>query len=567
MSMSLSQYPRPAFDTGRGFHGATGFQCGPGDPKAYGRYLRQDLGVTWFKALVAGNNQVNLANAFAQQGIQVIVRFYSSQPHPHFVVSPAEVRAYVDAGVHYFEWGNEPNLVLEWSRPSWDAGGRVDKVCEQFLRNADAIRKVGGIPLFPALSPGGDYPHHDWYRAAFDWLSLHDHLPDLADAALAIHNRPFNNPLSHSDATGRSFLDYEWIDDLVRSYVGRSLPLLGTSCGYEPGSYENPAFPPIDLQRHAAYNLELLHGFGPHGSRRWRDALFCQCLWLVDAFGHRESQEAAWHNNPRWAAGGNLPAVAALRDDWQARPFQRKWAWESGEPDYPQATWRGSPNSDPRPAGARPELVVLYPTGAGFYETMRNLQNPASETSYHYVVSRSGAVYQLVPEASRAWHAGDSSWENHGNVDDQALAVGLVNRNDGADAYPSAQIDEAAVLVRHLLARHGIALPDVVSGAIIRGGDGEPGLDLQAFREHVEGIGEPWPPDEVVRRAAWAACGLAYSPAAVLPHYAREHELGNPETPEFDLEYNGRLYRAQGFDKGIAFAGAGEWAEIQVAPW
>ena len=565
MPMPFSEYPRPPADTGWGLYDSAGSQSKPDDLSAYARYLRQELGISWFRALVAGTNRIDLARAFSQQGLEVIVRFYCFQPHPYFVVSPAEVGAYADAGVHYFEWGNEPNLALEWNQAAWNRGARVDQVCEQWLRNAEAIRKGGGIPLLPAVSPGGDYPHRDWYRRTFEWLRLHGHLADLDGAALAIHNRPFNNPLTHRDATGCFFLEYEWIDDLVRRYVGRSLPLLGTEAGYELGSYENPIFPPIDRQRHAAFNVELLRGFGPHGSRRWRDALFCQCLWLVEPFGYHESAGATGCSSPR-RGQGYLPTVTALQAEWQAHPFCREWLGEHNQPDYPPATWRGSPNSDLRPAGVKPTLVVLYSTGGNFYQTMQHLQNPASGVSYHYVVSRSGAVYQLVPEANRAWHAGDAHWRPHGRVDDCSLAVGLVNRNDGTDHYPAAQLEAASALVRYLLGKHGIALPDVVTADIIQSG-GVAGFDLPAFRERVGAVVGLWPPDEVVRQAAWAACSLPYSPEALLPRQAREHELGNPETPEFEFEFEGRLYRAQGFSGGIAFAESGRWAELQVASW
>lgn len=162
--MNLRDYPRPPADTGWGFHDSAGYDCKPANPADYARRLRQEFGITWFKALVAGTNKVDLVEAFTRQGIEVVVRLYSYRPHPHYVVSPTVVRAYVDAGAHYFEWGNEPNLHDEWDLASWDEGARVDKVCNQFLRNADAIRQGGGIPLMAALTPGGHYPHRDWYR-------------------------------------------------------------------------------------------------------------------------------------------------------------------------------------------------------------------------------------------------------------------------------------------------------------------------------------------------------------------------------------------------------------------
>jgi N-acetylmuramoyl-L-alanine amidase len=565
MAMSLSDYPRPPADTGWGMHDSAGTEARPADAASYARHLRQDLGITWFKALVSGTNKVDLVEAFTRQGIEVVVRLYAYRPHPHYVVSPADVRAYVQAGAHYFEWGNEPNLHDEWDMPSWHEGARVDKVCQQWLRNADAIRQGGGIPLMVALTPGGHYPHRDWYRTTFEWLRLHGHLGSLDGAALAIHNRPLNRPLGHLDPLGASFLEYEWISDLVRAYVGRSLPLLGTEAGYEPGWDHDPTFPPIDLTRHAEYNVELLRCFGPYGSRRWRDELFCQCMWLVESFGHHDFSEAAWHRNQKWTGGADLPALGLLRSEWRARPFQRQLVEEKREPDYPEATWRGSPNSDARPAGALPAIVVLYSTGADFDATMKRLRDPAAQVSYHYVVSRSGAVYQLVPEAERAWHAGNSHWQGR-RVNDYGLAVGLIHRDGESEPFPAAQLKAAAALVGYLMAKYEIDLADVVSTELVQGRPAG-AFDLEAFRARL-GQAEPaWPDDEEVRAAAWASLNIPYSAEAVFPRYAREHNLGNPETPEFEFLFDGRLYRGQGYSEGIVYAEVGQWGEPRILKW
>lgn len=568
MPSSLMTYPRPPRDTGWGFHDSAGTEARPQDQAGFARRLRQELGITWFKALVAGTNKADLVERLTREGIEVIVRLYTRRPHPHHVVSPADVRAYVNAGAHYIEWGNEPNLREEWDEASWDEGAQVDKVCEQFLRNADAIRQGGGIPLLPAPTPGGHYPHRAWFRTTFEWLRLHNHLRDLEGAALAIHNRPVNHPLSYIDDTGVFFLDYEWIDDLVCQYVGHSLPLLGTEGGYEPGWDQDANYPRIDLARHAEYNVEILRCFGPHGSRRWRDALFCVCMWIVDHFGHPDFAFAAWFNNPD-LGGANLPAVDKLREEWRVRPFVREFSWGVVQPDYPAATWRDSPNANPRPAGVRPSLVVLHATGEDFNPSMSRLRDPQSRTSLHYLVSRSGQVYQLVQEGNRAWHAGDAIWNGRPQVDDFSLAVGLVNRNDGSEGFPAAQLEAAATLVRHLVEKHALTADQVITSSMLRGqaAPDPVSLDLAAFRARLGQVAPLWPPDDLVRQAAWQAANIAYNPEAAFPRYAREHDLGNPETPEFDFEFGGRFFRGQGFSGGIVFAEVGKWHDIQLKPW
>ena len=58
-----------------------------------------------------------------------------------------------------------------------------------------------------------------------------------------------------------------------------------------------------------------------------------------------------------------------------------------------------------------------------------------SQVSYHYLIGRDGAVYRLVPEDRRAWHAGASVWEGRANCNDYSIGIGL--SNDGRGSYTS----------------------------------------------------------------------------------------------------------------------------------
>ena len=100
------------------------------------------------------------------------------------------------------------------------------------------------------------------------------------------------------------------------------------------------------------------------------------------------------------------------------------------------------------------------------------------------------------------------------------------------------------------------------------GGAGDPrNLDLEAF------LGRVWPqlqpelPEDAIRNAAWNAKGIPYNPDAAFPRYAREHGLGNPETPEFDIVVNGVTYRGQGFRDAIVYAPLGDWGNIEEMDW
>jgi N-acetylmuramoyl-L-alanine amidase len=115
-----------------------------------------------------------------------------------------------------------------------------------------------------------------------------------------------------------------------------------------------------------------------------------------------------------------------------------------------------SPNYNARPPGMGPQLVVIHGTaGATDAADLAWLCGHRSRVSYHYLVGRDGAVYQLVPESKRAWHAGVSRWFGRDNVNDFSIGVALSNAGPPAP-YPQVQLDAAAELVADILRRRGL---------------------------------------------------------------------------------------------------------------
>jgi len=77
----------------------------------------------------------------------------------------------------------------------------------------------------------------------------------------------------------------------------------------------------------------------------------------------------------------------------------------------------------------------------------------------------------------------------------------------------------------------------------------------------------PLPLDETLRNAAWNRRGLAYNPDAAFPQYARQHNLGSPLTGEFDVHWQGKTYRVQGFTGAIVYTEVGDWGNIKKQSW
>ena len=79
--------------------------------------------------------------------------------------------------------------------------------------------------------------------------------------------------------------------------------------------------------------------------------------------------------------------------------------------------------------------------------------------SAHYVVDEDGAVYQLVDEAHRAWHAGVSHWAGEDAVNNCSIGVEIVNPGHewGYRRFPQAQMDAICILSMDIVKRHQIA--------------------------------------------------------------------------------------------------------------
>lgn len=119
----------------------------------------------------------------------------------------------------------------------------------------------------------------------------------------------------------------------------------------------------------------------------------------------------------------------------------------------PIDTTHRSPNHEPR---TRPiALVVLHATAGSLAGSLAWLCTPASKVSTHYLIAKSGHVYQLVDDDAVAWHAGRAEWHGETAINDISLGVELENANDGRDPYPAAQVAALTTLVRALFARYG----------------------------------------------------------------------------------------------------------------
>lgn len=120
---------------------------------------------------------------------------------------------------------------------------------------------------------------------------------------------------------------------------------------------------------------------------------------------------------------------------------------------------RPSPNFNERPAGVSPSLVVLHYTGMPTAEdALARLCDADAKVSAHYVIEENGAVWNLVPEDKRAWHAGVSYWQGYEGVNDISIGIEIVNPGHewGYRPFPEEQIAALTVLLADIHNRYSL---------------------------------------------------------------------------------------------------------------
>ena len=134
--------------------------------------------------------------------------------------------------------------------------------------------------------------------------------------------------------------------------------------------------------------------------------------------------------------------------------------------------WLPSPNHDDR----RANFVILHHTsGDSARHSLRTLTDAAREVSAHYLVGRDGSIWQLVDERLRAWHAGESYWGGHTDLNSASLGIEL--DNNGEEPFADVQIVALLALLRDITTRHRIPANNILGH-----GDVAPGRKVDPSR-------------------------------------------------------------------------------------
>jgi N-acetylmuramoyl-L-alanine amidase len=240
-----------------------------------------------------------------------------------------------------------------------------------------------------------------------------------------------------------------------------------------------------------------------------------------------------------------------------------------------------SPNHAPR--GNHPiSMIVLHATAGSARSALAWLTNPSARVSAHYLIDKSGRVFQLVADERAAWHAGRASWRGQTAINELSIGIELENANNGRDPYPQEQMEALVELTREKVQRYRIAPENVVRHvdvAVPRGRKSDPaGFDWRGFRERLfaqlpppaaERPPRPAPPSDTrtalaqaLLREAYRQSGAVEWPDWSMARTARVESIGLPLGPSFDLSVGRRNYIAQSFGRDTLASPIGDWRTV-----
>lgn len=159
-------------------------------------------------------------------------------------------------------------------------------------------------------------------------------------------------------------------------------------------------------------------------------------------------------------------------------------------PDHQGAKVRPSPNFGPRREGKTPDAIILHYTAmASGMAAEERLCNAVAEVSSHYIVHQDGRIVQMVPEAARAWHAGQGFWAGEEDMNSRSIGIEIDNpghpegdRFSTPAPFAPMQIEALIALCRSILSRWPIPADRVLGHS-----------DIAVGRKIDPGEAFPWP--------------------------------------------------------------------------
>jgi hypothetical protein len=282
-------FPVPPGDNGWGMHWIPTVSQDQGVVDRFVGEMVQ-MHIKWVVFLNEGANIGDndyLVDRLVASGIMPVMRLYRNGVLPYDGDVAAMVRHYRAKGVYYYQLYNEPNVNDE----NHQSFANPNQYAIAWASTARVIVANGGLPGIGAFSPGGAYNHYEFLDRTLRAIEFNGDAALLNHAWLSVHNYHGTRPYDDPDG----FLLFRKYDEIVRSHLGRSLPMIGT----EGGSYSDNPDVVKDL---LAYQYGYMRDAEPY--------FLAFSYWIV-ANQAGGSHDAAWEWQALFRASGYVHPVVA----------------------------------------------------------------------------------------------------------------------------------------------------------------------------------------------------------------------------------------------------------------
>jgi N-acetylmuramoyl-L-alanine amidase len=138
-------------------------------------------------------------------------------------------------------------------------------------------------------------------------------------------------------------------------------------------------------------------------------------------------------------------------------------------------------NYNDRAQNSKIEFIIIHYTGVEmeFEQVINWFLDEESKVSCHFLIDKSGEIYNLVDVSKRAWHAGKSFWNNCADINSHSIGIEL--HNSGSEDFTPHQLKSLVKLVKKLMSYNAIKSWDVLGHS-----------DVSIGRKIDPGIKFPW---------------------------------------------------------------------------
>ena len=141
-----------------------------------------------------------------------------------------------------------------------------------------------------------------------------------------------------------------------------------------------------------------------------------------------------------------------------------------------------SPNYNSRKKSKIQLIVIHYTALKDTKEAISYLCTKEKKVSAHYLISQDGKIYNLVNEKFRAWHAGQSFWQDIIDINSFSIGVELdYNPNGKNNNFSSQMISSLKKLILKIKEKYKIDKKNILAHS-----------DIAPFRKKDPGKYFPW---------------------------------------------------------------------------